>query len=238
MKPRTYDQMVKALVMELNKSHIQYAATGAIAASYYGRPRSTTDVDFIVKVDPKNLSVFLRPLHRAGLDPDLSRIQTQLASGYNVVTVRDKFSSYDADFILHPTGPLPRRPGTLKGVRAFYQTPEELILAKLRMIKATVSEERAANDKADIQGILTNTKVNRRKIIQAAKRETTLEVFRNVTRKPASKKFKTSLPEFHYKEESHEASRYLFKGTQTHSRSHSHSKDSVRNRKSAGSFQQ
>ncbi len=80
----------------------------------------------------------------------MKRIQTQLESGYNVVTVQDKTSPYDADFILRPTGPLPRKPGTLKGVRAFYQTPEDLILAKLRMIKATVSEERAANDKADI----------------------------------------------------------------------------------------
>ncbi len=182
MKPRTYDQMVKAIVMELNKSHIEYAATGAIAASYYGRPRTTTDVDFIVKVNPKNLSIFLRPLQSAGLDPDLRHIQTQLKSGYNVVTVPDRSSPYDADFILRPTGPLSRKPGTLKGVRAFYQAPEDLILAKLRMIKATVSEERAANDKADIQGVLANTRVNRRKIIQAAKRETTLEIFRNVAR--------------------------------------------------------
>ncbi|OLD04433.1 hypothetical protein AUG19_08065 [archaeon 13_1_20CM_2_54_9] len=49
--------MVKALVSELNKSQIQYAVTGAIAASYCGSPRSTTDVDFIVKVSPRNSSV-------------------------------------------------------------------------------------------------------------------------------------------------------------------------------------
>ncbi len=207
--------MVKALVMQLNKSHIQYAATGAIAASYYGRPRTTIDVDFIVKVNPKNLSSLLRPLQSAGLDPDLKRIQKQLESGYNVVTVRDKFSPYDADLILRSSGPLSRRPGTLKGVRAFYQTPEDLVLAKLRMVKATISEEKAANDKADIQGILANTRVNRRKIIKAAKSETTLEIFRTITHGTAiptrGKRFKTSPPGFPYKEESHETSRYLFK---------------------------
>src|SRR2546422_6668223 len=101
--------MVKALVVELNKSRIQYAATGAIAASYFGRPRTTTDVDFIVKVNPKNLSIFLQPLKNACLDPDLERIQKQLKSGYNVVTVRDKFSPFVADFILVPSGPLPRK---------------------------------------------------------------------------------------------------------------------------------
>lgn len=179
--------MVKALVIELNKSYIQYAATGAIAASYYGRPRTTTDIDFIVKVNPKNLSSFLRPLQKAGLDLDVRHIQTQLKTGYNVVTVPDRFSPYDADFIIRPTGPLPRKPGTLKGVRAFYQTPEDLILSKLRMIKATVSEERAANDKADIQGVLANTRVNRRKIIQAAKRETTLDIFTAITRRAATR---------------------------------------------------
>ena len=183
--------MVKALVSEFNKSQIQYAVTGAIAASYCGRPRSTTDVDFIVKVNPKNLFGFIRLLQEAGLDPDEKRIKAQVASGYDVVTVQDRSSPYDADFILRPTGPLPRKSGTLRGVRAFYQTPEDLILAKLRIIKATVSEERTANHKADIYSILANTRVNRRKIIQGAKRETTLEIFTNITRREIVKEDKT-----------------------------------------------
>ena len=157
--------MVKALVTELNKSHIQYAVTGAIAASYYGRPRTTIDVDFIVRVNPKNLSSLVRSLQGTELDPDMKLIQTQLESGDKVVTIKDKFSPYDADFILRSTGPLPRKLGTLKGVRAFYQTPEDLVLAKLRVIKAVISEERVANDKADIRGILANTRVNKWKII-------------------------------------------------------------------------
>ncbi len=117
----------------------------------------------------QSLPKFLRTLQRARLDPDVKLIRTQLESGYDLVTVPDKFSPYDADFILRKTAPRSRRPGTLKGVRGFYQSPEDLILAKLRTIKASISEERAANDKADIQGVLVNTKVNRRKVLQAAR---------------------------------------------------------------------
>ena len=108
--------MVKALVSEFNKSQIQYAVTGAIAASYCGRPRSTTDVDFIVKVNPRNLFGFIRLLQHAGLDSDEKRIKAQFASGYDVVTVQDRSSPYDADFILRPTGLCRENQGPSEGL--------------------------------------------------------------------------------------------------------------------------
>ncbi len=66
------------------------------------------------------------------------------------------------------------------GLTAYYQAPESLILAKLRMIKATVRPERSVKDQEDIKAIIHNTKVDRRKIVTQARRESTLEVLTKV----------------------------------------------------------
>jgi hypothetical protein len=42
----------------------------------------------------------------------------------------------------------------------FYQAPEDLVAAKLRMIKVAVPLERAVKDEEDLRAILTFTKLN------------------------------------------------------------------------------
>lgn len=85
---------------------------------------------------------------------------------------------HTADFIIQTRGKLERRAGTLLRIKAYYQTPEALVLAKLRMIKATLPRERSLKDKEDIKAIIHNTEVDRKKIIRHARRETTLAIFR------------------------------------------------------------
>jgi hypothetical protein len=41
----------------------------------------------------------------------------------------------------------------------FFQAPEDLVLAKLRMIEATLPRERAVKDEEDVKAILEFTKV-------------------------------------------------------------------------------
>jgi hypothetical protein len=161
----------------LNQSRIHYAITGAAAASYYGNPRTTVDIDFIISFSAKDLPKFVAAMQAAELRADKKRIQKQLESGYTVVSLPDKKSQYRADFIIRQRGRLERRAGSVLGIPAYYQTPEALILAKLRMIKATVSSQRRAQDRDDITAILTNSKVNIRKIRLRAKRESTLQIY-------------------------------------------------------------
>jgi hypothetical protein len=61
-----------------------------------------------------------------------------------------------------PTGEekLKKRAGSVLGLETFYQMPEDLVLAKLRMIKATVPRERALKDEEDVKAILKFTKIN------------------------------------------------------------------------------
>jgi len=169
------------LVLELNNSGLSYAITGATAASYYGIPRTTADIDFVVRVSARDLPRLTATLEKAGLKVDLRKIRRQFRTEYNVVSFPDKSSQYRADFIFQK-GRLQRREGSLLGLRTFYQPPELLILAKLRMIKATIPDEKSLKDKNDIIAILANTKVDLQTIQRSARRESSLELFNNIRR--------------------------------------------------------
>ena len=171
-----------AVLSELNKSRVSYAVTGAAAASYYGNPRTTTDVDFIVRIVPQNLSRLLRATENAGLKVDPARIRRQLETGYNVIRLRDKKSAYAVDFIVQQ-GPIQKRKGSMLGIPAYYQAPESLILAKLRMIRATMPPERSLKDRSDIVSILANTRVDKHKVERSARRESTLEIFNEINKR-------------------------------------------------------
>jgi len=156
--------------------------TGAIAASYYGTPRTTIDMDIMVKVSEKNVQpLLLEPLKKAEMLVDERKILESFKSGFNVITVRDKKTSFTLDIILSGKK-LKKKPGTLAGLPTFYQTPEELILSKLRMIKVTMPPERAVKDKDDVRAVLKHTKVNVKAIEKRAQREDTLTIFKELAR--------------------------------------------------------
>jgi hypothetical protein len=76
---------------------------------------------------------------------------------------------------------LKKKVGTLLGLPTFHQTPEELILAKLRMIKATIPKERALKDEDDIKAILKFTKVDINTIKRQAQNDNTLSILETIT---------------------------------------------------------
>jgi len=112
---------------------------------------------------------------------NLQKIRRQLKSGYNVMTVADRLSPHTADLILVKELP-ERKRGTVQGFKTYFQSPESLILAKLRVIKAKMQRERSQTDRDDIRAILANTRVSRRRIMENARRETTLPIFRQLER--------------------------------------------------------
>jgi hypothetical protein len=151
-----------------------------MAASYYGRPRTTMDVDFMIQLSIDDLDELLDRLARLGLKINRARVKRQLGSGYNIISLEDKHSENRVDLIIQTEGRLERRQGRALGLRSYYQPPELLILSKLRMIKATLPRERSQKDKDDIVAILAFTRVNRRRILDQARREGTLEIFREI----------------------------------------------------------
>jgi len=176
-KMQAYFNLIRRLVKAFEASGLDYAFTGAMAASFYGLPRTTTDVDVMVQVsDELGKSRLARALKRAGLRADEEEIARSIVSGYMIVTFGDRKTVYSTDIIIS-NEKLQKRVGTVAGIRTFFQAPEDLILAKLRMIKSTVPRERALKDKEDIRAILRFTVVDVEAIKKRAKKDTTLSIF-------------------------------------------------------------
>lgn len=161
-------KFVRRLADGFSSAGLDYAFTGALAASFYGSPRTTTDVDIVVPVSGLDVKGKVAvALRRAGLDVDERKLDSALTSGYRIASFRDKATPYTLD-VIFVDGALRRRVGTVDGVSTFFQAPEDLILAKLRMIKATVPRERAFKDEEDVKAILAFTKVD----LEAVKQQT------------------------------------------------------------------
>lgn len=154
--------------------------TGALAVSYYGRARTTVDVDVVVAVVDKGWRTKLvSALERAGLVVDEERVDAALRSGYRIVTFEDSKSPLTVDVILSDVK-LVRRAGSILGLATFYQTPEDLILAKLRMIKATVPRKRALKDEDDVKAILKFTRVDMDLLEGRARESNTLSILEGI----------------------------------------------------------
>jgi len=148
--------------------------TGAVAASYYGTPRTTMDVDVVVKIPSEDSqSLLLKPLKAAEIRVDEDKMLAAFRAGYRVVTLKDQKTHYTLDLILSDKK-LEKRSGTIVGLSSFIQTPEDLVLSKLRMIKSTISKEKAQKDRDDIKAILSHTKVEGKLLKKRAKEENTL----------------------------------------------------------------
>ena len=153
--------------------------TGAVAASYYGTPRTTMDVDIIIKAAQKDAPKLTVALRDAEIHHQETQISATISSDYRILSLQDTRTPYTVDIILS-SEPLEKRAVTIANQPTYIQTPEALILAKLRMIKATIPRERAQKDQDDIKAILRNTQVDINHIKRRAKKEETLPILENL----------------------------------------------------------
>ncbi|MEM3699858.1 MAG: hypothetical protein QXL57_03190 [Candidatus Bathyarchaeia archaeon] len=151
--------------------------TGALAASFYGRARTTRDIDVVVAVVGRDWkSKLVSALKRAGLVVEEEKIDEALRSGYKIATFKNGKSPLMVDIIFSDTK-LEKKAGKILGMPTFYQKPEDLVLAKLRMIKATKPRERALKDEEDVRAILKFTRVDLDELKRRARKENTLSIF-------------------------------------------------------------
>ncbi|MFH1328290.1 MAG: nucleotidyl transferase AbiEii/AbiGii toxin family protein [Candidatus Bathyarchaeota archaeon] len=172
--------MVKRLIDALNNTQQDYMFTGALAASYYGTPRTTMDIDIILAISEPDTNILVQALTEAGLNAEDRLFKQAKSSGYNIISLHDAQTPYTVDLILLQ-GPLDKKPCTILEKPTYIQTPENLILAKLRMIKATQDPEKSAKDKNDIIAILRYTQVDKAKILREAENEKTIHILQTIT---------------------------------------------------------
>jgi len=154
--------------------------TGALAASYYGTPRTTMDVDIVVKAARgKAQTQLISALKKAGMQVNERRIHEAFTSGFRIVTIKDRKTPFTLDVMLSDKR-LEKKAGTILGLPTFYQTPEELVLSKLRMIKATIPRERALKDEDDVKAILRFTEVDMKILKRQARKDNTLSILETI----------------------------------------------------------
>jgi len=151
--------------------------TGALAASYYGTPRTTMDADVVISVSLEDQArgKLVDALKEAEIHVEERTIGMAFESGFKIATFRDNRSPFTLDTIFSRKK-LEKRSGIILGLPTFYQTPEELILAKLRMIKATIPRERTFKDEEDVKAILKFTEVNGEALKKKARKNNTLSI--------------------------------------------------------------
>jgi hypothetical protein len=186
-----YLAFVKKIVEAFGGTDLDYAFTGALAISYYGVPRTTSDIDVIIEVANRdsvktNLSI---ALNHAGLAVDEQKIDSAFNSGFKIATFKDNSSPFSIDVIFSDEK-LDKQAGEFAGIKTFFQSPEGLIAAKLRMIKVTLDPHRVTKDREDIKAVMSFTKVDLAKLKKQSKRDNTLSIF--VAEKLAAKNFKVS----------------------------------------------
>jgi hypothetical protein len=153
--------------------------TGALASSYYGRPRTTLDVDIVVQVTEEGLAQLAEVLRSASLKAQDTGLRKAWRSQYRIITLEDRRSPHTLDIILTDKR-LERKGGSILGLRTYYQTPRSLILAKLRMIKATLQPEKAGTDREDIRAILKSTRLRFDILRREAKSQSTYKILQGL----------------------------------------------------------
>jgi hypothetical protein len=174
---QAYHDLFRRLVKVFGIAGLDYVFTGALAASFYGLPRTSTDIDVVVRISGERAKrKLVQALRHIGVKADEKDIDRALASGYRIATFTDSKTAYSID-VIFSSEKLKKRAGTVAGVKTFFQTPEDLISAKLRMIKITVPKERALKDEDDIRAVLKFTRVDIEAVRKKAKKENTLPIF-------------------------------------------------------------
>jgi hypothetical protein len=175
----TLTGFIKKIVCALEVEKINYAFTGALAASYYGVPRTTADIDIILSMSRKDAKTKLATaLRSTGLEVEEKTIDDAYTSGFCIATFKGKTLPYRVDIIFADT--LRKRQGNIADIGTWLQAPEDLVNAKLRMIKVTLDNNKTAKDESDIRAILQFTEVDKRLINEQAKKDRTLQVWKRL----------------------------------------------------------
>jgi hypothetical protein len=169
-----FDSFVKRVMRELNRGGLEYALTGALAVSYYGRPRTTSDVDIIIRVTPSGFPGLAKVLRKAKLKVGEGILERAWASKYKIASFEDS-DGLRLD-VMMTAEPIPRRPVKVLGEEAFLQDPTWLLLSKLRLMKVTVDGDRRSLDRQDVLSVLRNAEVDLDVLREESKRQLTFDV--------------------------------------------------------------
>ncbi len=148
-------QVFARITAALDQANIAYMLCGSFASAYYGAPRSTQDIDFVIEATPAQLRTFVQGLagseYYADLDAALQACARQ--SMFNVI---DLETGWKIDLIMRKSRAFSeeefgrRQLANLQGLRLFVATAEDAVVSKLEWSKLAQSKRHIE----DVAGIL------------------------------------------------------------------------------------
>lgn len=140
----TEQELLVDCLSRLNSTGIAYMVTGSMASNYWGIPRTTHDLDFVIQLPPRAVPQLVAAFTGDFfIDEPAVRAAYQPPYQFNAI---DQRSSLKVDFWLPAGRPFEREmfgrrlQRTLFGTPAWIATPEDVILYKLYWDKLTPSE--------------------------------------------------------------------------------------------------
>ena len=151
----TETDLLKDCLLRLNRTGVAYMVTGSMASNFWGIPRSTHDLDFVIQLPPSAVAKVVAEF--AGeffLDEQAVRAAYKPPFQFNAIDLR---SALKVDFWLLSGSAFEREMFKRRtqhqtlGVSASLATPEDIILHKLYWDKLTPSERQ----RTDAAGVFT-----------------------------------------------------------------------------------
>ncbi len=144
------DRFVVTMIDALNQLGVPYLLAGSFSSNYYGVPRSTKDADFVIQLGDVPVMRLKTVLpENFLLDPQVE-FETVTGTLRNVVTVNRgefKIELFRLSTDAHDQSRFQRRVAVSGfGTTVFFPTPEDVIVTKLRWLRA--------KDRADLMQVI------------------------------------------------------------------------------------
>jgi len=152
----TEKELLADCLRRLNRTGVPYMLTGSMASNYWGIPRTTHDLDFVVQLPERAVSALAEAFSDDFyLDPEMIRSALRPPHQFNAIDTR---SALKVDFWLLQPNPFEksmferRIRADLFGETAWICTAEDVMLHKLHWHRMTPSE-RQIGDAAGVAAV-------------------------------------------------------------------------------------
>jgi hypothetical protein len=157
---RSESEFLVDVLQRLNAAGVDYMLTGSMASNYWGIPRTTHDLDFVLVMNPDQVNVLVSAFDTGFfIQPESVRSAFGPPFQFNVL---DEQSALKADFWMlrddafERTAFGRRLQVVLFGVSAWIATAEDIILHKLYWNRLTPSE-RQLGDAAGVHAVQSDS---------------------------------------------------------------------------------
>ena len=93
---RAIEQILNLVCDFLNKNDIDYVIVGGFAVLFYGNPRTTMDIDYVIQLEDENIPVLIEFLQENGFHADEYDMRTAFREKSHC-TVEDKETMFRLD---------------------------------------------------------------------------------------------------------------------------------------------